>query len=69
MSHKEKQEEQIIMSLFYSPGAGSPENEHFLSNWASTWVKMTSVWLCYAIYLWTLLAPLILGNCRDFGYE
>lgn len=29
--------------------------------WAS-WVKIVSAWVCYAIYLWTLVAPVILPD-------
>ncbi|KAL1884546.1 ATP-binding mismatch repair protein [Paecilomyces lecythidis] len=33
--------------------------------WAS-WVKIISAWVCYAIYLWTLIAPVIMPD--RFGY-
>ncbi|KAI9843651.1 MAG: hypothetical protein M1838_002526 [Thelocarpon superellum] len=33
--------------------------------WAS-WVKIVSAWVCYAIYTWTLVAPVILPD--RFGY-
>ena len=29
--------------------------------WAS-WVKIISAWVCYAIYLWTLIAPILLPD-------
>ena len=48
---------------------GNANSEHFENTMASVWVKMATVWLCFAIYFWTLLAPLILGSCRDFGYD
>ncbi|KAF7173637.1 hypothetical protein CNMCM5623_005881 [Aspergillus felis] len=32
--------------------------------WAS-WVKIISAWVCYAIYLWTLLAPVLLPDRFD----
>jgi hypothetical protein len=32
--------------------------------WAS-WVKIVSAWVCYSIYLWTLLAPVILPDRFD----
>ena len=57
----------IMLRLLCSPG--NANSEHFENTMASVWVKMATVWLCFAIYLWTLLAPLILGNCRDFGYD
>ncbi|KAL2000970.1 hypothetical protein VTN02DRAFT_2416 [Thermoascus thermophilus] len=31
------------------------------SYWAS-WVKIISAWVCYAIYLWTLIAPVIMPD-------
>lgn len=56
------------LTNWYSPDDGS-DSENFQNTWASVWVKVSSMWLCYGIYLWTLLAPLILGRWRDFGYE
>ena len=47
---------------------GDADTEHFQNTWASTGVKIGSAWLCFIVYLWTLLAPLVLGSCRDFDY-
>ncbi|KAL1994853.1 hypothetical protein VTN49DRAFT_1040 [Thermomyces lanuginosus] len=33
--------------------------------WAS-WVKIISAWTCYAIYLWTLIAPVLMPDRFDF---
>lgn len=33
--------------------------------WAS-WVKIVSAWVCYAIYTWTLVAPIVLPDRFDF---
>jgi hypothetical protein len=33
--------------------------------WAS-WVKIVSAWVCYAIYTWTLVAPIVLSE-REFS--
>ena len=41
----------------------------FQNTWASVAIKIGSSYLCHALYIWTLLAPLILGRWRDFGYE
>ena len=57
----------MLRLLLCSPG--NADSEHFKRSMASVWVKMATVWLCFVIYLWTLLAPLILGNCRDFEYN
>ncbi|XP_019851028.1 PREDICTED: serine incorporator 1-like isoform X2 [Amphimedon queenslandica] len=57
----------VMMQLtnWYNPGIA--ESDRFQNTWASVWIKMSSAWLCFVVYLWTLLAPLILRN-RDFGY-
>jgi hypothetical protein len=34
--------------------------------WAS-WVKIVSAWICYAIYTWTLVAPIVLPDRFDFS--
>lgn len=34
--------------------------------WAS-WVKIVSSWVCYAIYTWTLVAPVVLPDRFDFS--
>ncbi|EFX04535.1 membrane protein [Grosmannia clavigera kw1407] len=34
------------------------------TNWA-TWVKIVSSWVCYSLYVWTLVAPILLPG-RDF---
>ena len=36
------------------------------SNSAAVWVKIVSSWLCAGLYIWTLVAPIILTD-RDFG--
>jgi hypothetical protein len=39
----------------------------FGGGWASVWVKMATKWFCEALYLWTVLAPLVCGRCREFS--
>lgn len=56
----------FMMQLTNWADPGHADTEHFKSTWAATWVQIVSAWLCFAVYLWTLVAPLILGNCRDF---
>jgi hypothetical protein len=34
--------------------------------WAS-WVKIISAWICYGIYVWTLVAPIVLPDRFDFS--
>ena len=35
----------------------------------SFWIKTVAQWLCLLLYGWTLLAPYLLRNVRDFGVE
>uniref|UniRef100_A0A8C5CIL6 Serine incorporator 1 n=1 Tax=Gadus morhua TaxID=8049 RepID=A0A8C5CIL6_GADMO len=54
----------IMMTLtnWYSPEA---DYQTMTSRWPAVWVKMCSSWICMALYVWTLVAPLVLVN-RDF---
>ncbi|XP_054639341.1 serine incorporator 1 [Dunckerocampus dactyliophorus] len=54
----------IMMTLtnWYSPNA----DYSISSKWPAVWVKISSSWLCLCLYVWTLLAPIILTN-RDFS--
>ncbi|KAG5275172.1 hypothetical protein AALO_G00144380 [Alosa alosa] len=55
----------IMMTLtnWYSPSA---DYNAMTSKWPTVWVKITSSWVCLALYMWTLVAPMILTN-RDFS--
>ncbi|XP_041090021.1 serine incorporator 1-like [Polyodon spathula] len=55
----------IMMTLtnWYQPDAGY---QMMTSAWPAVWVKISSSWLGLALYLWTLVAPLVLPN-RDFS--
>ena len=37
------------------------------ANMSAVWVKMISSWLCFGLYMWTLVAPLVLQD-RDFSF-
>ncbi|XP_056293665.1 serine incorporator 1 [Pseudoliparis swirei] len=54
----------IMMTLtnWYSPDA----DYTVTSKWPAVWVKISSCWVCLALYTWTLVAPMILTN-RDFS--
>ncbi|XP_014907895.1 serine incorporator 3-like, partial [Poecilia latipinna] len=54
----------IMMTLtnWYSPDA----DYTITSKWPTVWVKVSSSWLCLALYIWTLVAPMIFPN-RDFS--
>ena len=56
----------IMMTLtnWYSPGNTTIET--ISANMSAVWVKIISSWLCCAIYVWTLIAPVILPD-RDFS--
>jgi len=57
----------VMMTLtnWFHPSTASTEK--FSANEGAVWVKIVSSWLCGALYLWTLVAPIILQD-RDFGY-
>lgn len=46
----------------FSPG----ETRKMVSTWTSVWVKICASWAGLFLYLWTLVAPLLLPN-RDFS--
>lgn len=48
--------------LCSSPG----ETRKMISTWTSVWVKICASWAGLVLYLWTLVAPLLLPN-RDFS--
>ncbi|XP_053566756.1 serine incorporator 1 [Bombina bombina] len=54
----------IMMTLtnWYSPDASYLA---MTSKWPAVWVKISSSWVCIGLYVWTLVAPLVLVN-RDF---
>ncbi|KAL2080563.1 hypothetical protein ACEWY4_024356 [Coilia grayii] len=55
----------IMMTLtnWYQPETNYEAME---STMPAVWVKISSSWLCLALYLWTLIAPLVLSD-RDFS--
>ena len=48
---------------------GLPSSQVEDVNMQSFWVKIVSQWLCFLIYAWTLLAPYLMRNHRDFGID
>ncbi|XP_068172251.1 serine incorporator 1 [Antennarius striatus] len=54
----------IMMTLtnWYSPDA----DYTITSKWPAVWVKISSSWVCLSLYIWTLVAPMILTN-REFS--
>jgi len=55
----------IMMTLTQWGNPGS-DLASMSSNSAAVWVKIVSSWLCAGLYIWTLVAPVILTD-RDFG--
>ena len=57
----------VMMTLtnWYSPGSAEGI-ESISANMAAVWVKAISSWLCFGIYMWTLVAPVVLPD-RDFS--
>lgn len=53
----------MVLTHWYSPSASANMLD---ANEPSMWVKIASSWVCVVLYLWTLVAPLILRN-RDFS--
>lgn len=52
----------FFFSLVHSPDSSY---ETMTSKWPSVWVKISSSWIGIVLYVWTLVAPLVLTN-RDF---
>lgn len=52
----------LFFSFFHSPDSSY---ETMTSKWPSVWVKISSSWIGIMLYVWTLVAPLVLTN-RDF---
>lgn len=57
----------VMMTLTNWFHPNTADIESFSANSAAVWVKIVSSWLCGGLYLWTLIAPMILTD-RDFGY-
>ena len=55
----------MIMTSWAS-SAPSEQKDTADVGWASVWVKIVSQWAMSLMYLWTLLAPVVLRD-RDFG--
>lgn len=57
----------VMMTLtnWYSPGK-DVDLQSISANMSAVWVKIISAWLCFTIYMWTLVAPVLLPD-RDFA--
>ncbi|KIV97946.1 hypothetical protein PV10_01642 [Exophiala mesophila] len=58
-----------VATLLTQDFSGDPKDSDFSpvgrTYWAS-WIKIISAWVCYAIYSWTLVAPIVLEG-REFS--
>jgi len=52
----------MTITNWYKPNSNMNE---LSSSDASFWVKMSSSWICFGLYMWTLIAPIVLPD-RDF---
>lgn len=60
----------LYMCMHLTNWSSSLDNNVILLNSDSSfWVKVYSQWLCFFLYAWTLSAPYLLRNYRDFGVE
>lgn len=60
--------ETMLAKLPFSSSC-SPQHADFTtlnSNMASVWVKMASSWCCLGLYLWSMVAPIVMPG-RDFS--
>uniref|UniRef100_K9J164 Putative conserved plasma membrane protein n=1 Tax=Desmodus rotundus TaxID=9430 RepID=K9J164_DESRO len=53
----------MTVTSWYSPDT---EFQSVTSKWPAVWVKISSSWVCLLLYVWTLVAPLVITN-RDFS--
>lgn len=53
----------MTVTSWYSPDT---EFQNLTSKWPAVWVKISSSWVCLLLYVWTLVAPLIITS-RDFS--
>lgn len=60
-----KQKLQIYLFIFSFFNSPDSSYETMTSKWPSVWVKISSSWIGIVLYVWTLVAPLVLTN-RDF---
>ena len=59
----------LLTQKFKADDSGPPSQDFEpvgRTYWAS-WVKIVSAWICYAIYTWTLVAPIVLPDRFDLS--
>ncbi|GAV05753.1 hypothetical protein RvY_15833 [Ramazzottius varieornatus] len=60
----------VMMTLtnWLNPDQSGSGIENVSTSKSSAWVKISSSWFCVVLYVWTLIAPVVLKD-RDFGYS
>jgi len=59
----------MLLSDWSTQPVDQPKGGEHTTSLESFWVKLVSQWVCLAMYAWTLLAPYLLRDVRDFGVE
>ncbi|KAJ3496844.1 hypothetical protein NLG97_g2358 [Lecanicillium saksenae] len=60
----------VSLLLTISHEKGIEANSDFASvgrTYAASWIKIVSAWLCYGIYAWSMIAPVVLPERFDFS--
>ncbi|XP_065651610.1 probable serine incorporator isoform X2 [Hydra vulgaris] len=47
----------MMLTNWYSPE--NSDSKTLISSWSTVWIKVVSCWACFAIFMWTLLAPVL----------
>jgi len=56
-----------LLTMSIEPGKGDEEGFTPVGRtYAASWVKIVSAWACYAIYVWTLVAPWLFPDRFDY---
>jgi len=58
----------MLMSDWHTVSGTNPGSLTIDMGVPSFWVKIWSSWICFAVFLWTVLAPVCFPD-RDFGYN
>lgn len=59
----------LLTNWSVQPVNEAPSLRGFSVSLESFWIKIVAQWVCLLMYGWTLLAPYLLRNVRDFGIE
>ena len=59
----------LLSNWSVQPVTQAPLTSNFNVSLESFWIKVIAQWVCLAVYAWTLLAPYLLRDVRDFGVE